>query len=245
MIPLLCESIIDCSAVIGDLPCLQLNEPPPSPSIFPVRGVRVLFIDDRLIALDKPAGLLSVPGIGPQNQDCLARRVDFAFPGALIVHRLDAETSGVIVMARDPQAHRELGRQFEQRKTAKTYIAIVAGQVREAQGEIDLPMRKDIDNRPRSIIDHVHGKRSATRWRVLERDGHADSTRLELTPITGRSHQIRVHLAAIGHAILGDSLYAPRELRFAARRLLLHSLRLQISHPTTREAIQFEAACPF
>jgi tRNA pseudouridine32 synthase/23S rRNA pseudouridine746 synthase len=204
--------------------------------------------DDRLAAFNKPAGLLSVPGIGPANQDCLARRAARRHPGALIVHRLDAETSGVIVLARDPEAHRELSRQFHDREVEKVYVAVVAGEMANDEGVIDLPMRKDIDNRPLSVVDHAQGKPSVTRWRVLDRKKGSDpffATRLELRPLTGRSHQLRVHLAAIGHPILGDSLYAPTEARFAAPRLMLHALSLTVTHPGNGQRLTFTAPCPF
>ena len=203
----------------------------------------ILYRDDRLIVLDKPAGLLSVPGIGPEKADCLAARVQAAHPGARIVHRLDRDTSGVIVMARDAEAHRALSIQFQDRIVDKTYVGVVAGAVAGADGEIDLPIRKDLDDPPRQIVDHVHGRASVTRWRVLERgDGR---TRLELRPITGRSHQLRLHLASIGHPVLGDDLYAPPASRDAADRLLLHATSLTVVHPTTAAPMTFGAPCPF
>ena len=203
----------------------------------------IIFRDQYIIALNKPTGLLSVPGIGPEAQDCLANRVAFEFPGARIVHRLDRDTSGVIVMARDADTHRELSRQFHDRETEKTYIAIVAGVMEKHSGEIDLPMRKDIDNPPWSIIDFVHGRNAVTRWRVLEQ--HADRARLELNPITGRSHQIRLHLKVIDHPILGDDLYAPPPILALADRLLLHAKSLSITHPATGERLHLHASCPF
>lgn len=208
-----------------------------------VRGVDVLHCDDFIIVLNKPAGLLTQPGLGPRNQDCLSTRVAAALPGALIVHRLDMETSGVIVMARDPETHRRLSRQFHDRMVEKRYIAIVHGSPDADDGEIDLPLRKDIDDRPRSIVDHVHGKSSQTRWRVVDR--LRDCTRLDLRPTTGRSHQLRVHLAAVGHAILGDSLYAPPSVRSLSSRLMLHAMSLSFTHPARGEATVFETACPF
>ena len=203
----------------------------------------ILYRDDRLIVLDKPAGLLSVPGIGPEKADCLAARVQAAHPGARIVHRLDRDTSGVIVMARDAEAHRALSIQFQDRIVDKTYVGVVAGAVDGDDGEIDRPIRKDHDDPPRQIVDHVLGRASITRWRVLERGD--DRTRLELRPITGRSHQLRLHLASIGHPILGDDLYAPPASRDAADRLLLHATSLSIVHPTTAAPMTFGAPCPF
>jgi tRNA pseudouridine32 synthase / 23S rRNA pseudouridine746 synthase len=203
----------------------------------------IIYRDERLIVLDKPSGLLSVPGIGPDNADCLASRVQRIDPAARIVHRLDRDTSGVIVMACDEEAHRELSRQFHDREVEKTYVALVAGFVREDEGEIDLPMRKDLDDPPRQLIDHIHGRRAITRWRVLERK--VDHTRVELYPLTGRSHQLRLHMKTLGHPILGDDLYAPPETLAMADRLLLHAARLWLVHPSTAEPCTFESPCPF
>ena len=203
----------------------------------------ILHRDDRLIVLDKPTGLLSVAGIGPEKADCLAARVSAAYPGARIVHRLDRDTSGVIIMARDPVAHRALSIQFQDRLVEKTYVAVVAGLVAEDEGVVDLPLRKDLDRPPRQIIDHERGRPSVTRWRVEARQD--DRTRLELMPVTGRSHQLRLHLATIGHPILGDDLYAPPAVRAMADRLQLHATTLTIVHPSTAERISFEAPCPF
>jgi len=184
-----------------------------------------------------------VPGIGPDKQDCLAARVRGPFPGARIVHRLDRDTSGVIVMALDAEAHRQLSIQFQERQAGKTYIAVVHGIVADDAGEIDLPIRKDRDHPPLQIVDRERGRPSVTRWRIVER--LADRTRLELTPLTGRSHQLRIHLREIGHPILGDVLYAPAEVRALADRLLLHAHRLAIVHPGTAAPMTFTAPCPF
>jgi len=203
----------------------------------------ILYRDDRLIVLNKPAGLLSVPGIGPEKADCLAVRVAATFPGARIVHRLDRDTSGVIIMALDAQAHRQLSVQFQDRLVEKKYIAIVAGAVEGDEGSIDLPMRKDLDDPPRQIIDHEQGRQAVTMWRVLARE--SDRSRVELTPRTGRSHQLRLHMKVLGHPILGDDLYAPAEALAMADRLMLHALSLSIVHPSTAEPRTFEAPCPF
>ncbi len=205
----------------------------------------VIHQDDRIIVLNKPTGLLSVPGIGPEKLDCLASRAQSEFAGARIVHRLDRDTSGVIVMALDAEAHRELSRQFHDREVQKVYIAIVAGIVEQDEGKIDLPMRKDMDpeNAPRQIIDHERGRAAVTNYRVLKRD--ADCSRLELRPITGRSHQLRLHLQSIGHPILGDNLYSPPEVIALADRLMLHAQSLWLVHPGTAEPMTFEAECPF
>ena len=206
----------------------------------------VIYADRHLLVLDKPPGLLSVPGIGPANQDCLARRAAAAHPGARIVHRLDRETSGVMVMALDADTHRNLSRQFERREVVKRYVAVVAGLVERDEGEIDLPLRKDLDPPtpgPRHIVDHQQGRPALTHYRVLARDD--DRTRLELSPRTGRSHQLRVHLEAIGHPILGDDLYAAPGVVAMADRLLLHAQTLSLTHPTTGEQMTFESPCPF
>ncbi|MEE2906211.1 MAG: RluA family pseudouridine synthase [Planctomycetota bacterium] len=202
-----------------------------------------IFADNRMIVFEKPTGLLSVPGIGPEKADCLASRAEAAFPGARIVHRLDRDTSGLIVMARDSEAHRELSRQFQDREVDKTYEAIAAGLVAIDEGTIDAPIRKDMDNPPRQLIDDVHGRPSITRWRVVDR--LEDRTRLQLHPLTGRSHQLRLHLLSIGHPILGDDLYAPDEFRKAAPRLMLHATMLGLAHPTSGKSMIFESPCPF
>jgi len=203
----------------------------------------ILHRDERILAIDKPAGLLSVPGIGPAKQDCLVSRVRVLFPGARIVHRLDRDTSGVIVLALDAEAHRHLSIQFQERQASKTYIAVVHGVVDDDAGEIDLPIRKDLDSPPRQVVDHERGRPSVTRWRVLSRE--TDRTRLELAPVTGRSHQLRIHLREIGHPILGDDLYAPPAVLALADRLLLHAHTLGLVHPGTAAPIRFTAPCPF
>lgn len=220
----------------------------------------VIHRDERLIVLNKPTSLLSVPGIGPEKADCLASRVAAAHPGARIVHRLDRDTSGVIVMAFDAEAHRELSRQFQDRETQKTYHALVAGHPEADEGNIELPIRKDMDHPPLQMVDHERGKPSQTRWRVTSRgqigdlDGslaapEADAdlpiARLELEPRTGRSHQLRLHLKAIGHPILGDDLYAPTPWREATLRLCLHASRLEITHPADGSPATFRSPPPF
>jgi tRNA pseudouridine32 synthase/23S rRNA pseudouridine746 synthase len=209
----------------------------------------IIHLDPRLIVLNKPVGLLSVPGIGLEKRDCLALRVADEYPGARIVHRLDRDTSGVILMARDAESHRELSRQFHDREVNKTYIAIVAGMIAEDSGMIDLPMRKDMDpaNAPRQVIDHAEGRRAVTQWWVRERlhDALGDRTRVLLKPITGRSHQLRLHMKTIGHPILGDDLYAPAAVLAMADRLMLHAQSLTIVHPELAALMTFEAPCPF
>lgn len=218
---------------------------PDSPPTSGHPPLEVVAADDRLVVFNKSAGLLSVPGIGPEKQDCLVARAQHQFPGARIVHRLDRDTSGVIILALDADTHRELSRQFHDRETKKRYIAIVAGTVVDDEGEIDLPMRKDMDplRAPRQVIDHTHGRRALTTYRVLERLN--DRTRVQLTPITGRSHQLRLHLLELGHPILGDDLYAPDDVLALADRLLLHAESLTIIHPAMRTPREFIAPCPF
>lgn len=208
----------------------------------------VLFADDSLIVLDKPAGLLSVPGRLEDHRDSLLTRCLIDFPDAQVVHRLDLATSGVLVMARGLEANRALSRQFQQRSVAKTYTAVVEGRPETAQGEVDLPLICDWPKRPRQIVDFEVGKPSQTRWFRMD-DGEdwpgIESTRLRLEPITGRSHQLRVHMAEIGHAILGDGFYATPAGLAAAPRLLLHASRLSLRHPVSGDPLTFEAPCPF
>ncbi len=199
--------------------------------------------DGRLLAFDKPSGLLSVPGIGPEKADCLVARAQEWWPGARIVHRLDRDTSGVIVLARDADTHRFLSIEFQERRVAKRYVAVVAGTVAGDQGEVDLPIRKDLDDPPRQRVCHEHGRPSLTRWRVLDRA--ADRTRLEVRPVTGRSHQLRLHFTAIGHPILGDDLYGDARTRDAAPRLLLHAERLELAHPDDASPVVLSAPPPF
>jgi tRNA pseudouridine32 synthase/23S rRNA pseudouridine746 synthase len=205
--------------------------------------VPVLYHDDYVVALNKPSGLLSVKGIGIDKIDCLAVRVASAIEGARIVHRLDMDTSGVIVMARDSDTHRELSRQFQDREIQKTYIAVVGGVVEQESGLIDIPIRKDFDNPPCQCVDFEKGKASQTNWRVLERQ--TARTRLELKPITGRSHQLRIHLRELGYPILGDDLYADEQMQQLAPRLLLHALTLSFVHPKSKEKMSITAHCPF
>jgi tRNA pseudouridine32 synthase/23S rRNA pseudouridine746 synthase len=203
----------------------------------------LIYRDDRLVVLEKPSGLLAVPGRGPDLQDCLSARIQAELPGALVVHRLDRDTSGLIVMALDPDAQRALSRQFAERSVKKGYVAVAFGCPQELQGTIDLPMRKDFARPPRHMIDAVHGRPAQTFWRVTER--FAGRSRWEIEPLTGRSHQIRLHLATLGHPILGDNLYAHEQARGMAPRLLLHSQHLTLSHPDDGRRLTWEVPCPF
>ena len=211
--------------------------------------MRVLHADPQLLVLDKPAGLLSVPGRGADKADCLSARVQSAYPDALVVHRLDMATSGLILMARGADMQRRLSLAFARREVTKRYEAVVAGRLdappTEEWGVIDLPIAADWPNRPLRIIDTKRGQASITRWRVLGHDSPECTTRLELEPVTGRSHQLRVHLKALGHPILGDALYAPAAVASAAPRLLLHASRLRLVHPESAAAMEFFSPPPF
>ncbi len=204
---------------------------------------RKVYQDDTLLVLDKPSGLLAVPGRGPELQDCLSTRVQAELPHAAIVHRLDRDTSGLIVMALDPDAHRELSRQFAAREVGKVYRAVVFGSPDADEGLVDLPLRKDFDRPPRHMVDHELGRPAQTRWRAVER--RADRTLLEVEPITGRSHQIRIHLASLDHPILGDPLYAHEQALTMASRLMLHAEQLTLTHPRTGEQMTWRVACDF
>ena len=217
---------------------MLLNYNPPR---FPY--LTIVYQDDDLLILDKPSGLLTVPGKDPKHADSLIRRANVVFPSAKIVHRLDMATSGIICLALTKEAHRNLSMQFQERQTAKEYIAIVDGQLTPEQGSVDLPLICDWPNRPKQMVDMENGKPSLTHYQVLSRSD--DATRVRLTPVTGRSHQLRVHMLSLGHVILGDRLYAHPEAKARAERLQLHAHWLTLTHPTTGEAMTFTAPCPF
>jgi len=202
----------------------------------------ILHHDHEIVVLNKPSGLLSVPGKGPELADCLLARVAEAFPTALLVHRLDRDTSGVMVFALTPHAQRHLGLQFERRQAKKTYLARVLGRLEPAQGTVDLPLIVDWPNRPRQMVCHATGRPALTDWRVL-RAGDEES-RVRLMPQTGRSHQLRVHMRALGHPILGDRLYATGAA-LDYPRLMLHSEELRLRHPDGGRGIRFRAPAPF
>ncbi|MEO8389401.1 MAG: pseudouridine synthase [Polaromonas sp.] len=213
-------------------------------------GFEAVYVDEHLLVLNKPAGLLSVPGRGADKQDCLSARVHAAYADACVVHRLDMATSGLMLMARGADMQRVLSRAFENRDIGKRYVAVVAGcmpapQSPDGWGLIDLPIVVDWPRRPLRIIDAERGKPSRTRWQVLAFDAHANTTRVELEPVTGRSHQLRVHLQALGHPILGDALYAPAAVQAMAPRLLLHASSLQFMHPVSSLAMSFESTPGF
>ncbi len=201
--------------------------------------------DADCLVVIKPAGLPSVPGRGEALHDCLARRVQARFADALVVHRLDMATSGLMLFARGTAAQRRLGDAFATRRIHKRYVAVVAGQPADEFGEIALPLAADWPNRPRQKVDLERGKASLTRWRVLERDTVRGLARLELEPLTGRSHQLRVHLSALGHAIVGDALYAAPEVCALAPRLLLHASGLGFEQPSSGSRLHFADLVPF
>ena len=200
----------------------------------------VIHADHELVAVDKPDGLLSVPGKGAHLADCLLARVQAAFPTALLVHRLDRDTSGVMVFALTPHAQRFLSREFEDRRARKTYVARVTGRLEPKTGAIDLPLIVDWPNRPRQMVCHETGKPSLTDYHVLKA-GTAES-RVRLWPRTGRTHQLRVHLLAFGHPILGDPLYAPDA---SLPRMMLHAEELRINHPESGRGMTFRTKAPF
>jgi len=202
--------------------------------------LEIIHSDDAFLALNKPTGLLTVPGRGPDKQDCLYHRVLEKFSDALVVHRLDMDTSGLILFARSPEAQRNISLQFEKREISKTYIAVVEGIIEENEGMIDFPMRKDMTQRlpPKHLVDCIRGKKAVTHWKILERT--ASTTRVALFPKTGRSHQLRVHMQAIGFPIVGDPIYGT-----PAARLMLHAKSLELHHPDSGEPVQLECPAPF
>ncbi|WDD99576.1 bifunctional tRNA pseudouridine(32) synthase/23S rRNA pseudouridine(746) synthase RluA [Thalassomonas actiniarum] len=203
----------------------------------------IVYQDNDIVVLNKGSGLLSVPGRLAEHQDCLQNRVCKVLPSATIVHRLDMATSGLILMALNKPAHVAISRQFEQRQTEKSYLARVYGKVKEQSGEVDLPLICDWPNRPKQKVDHEHGKKSLTRYRVLSYQ--ENSTLVELIPVTGRSHQLRVHMLALGHPILGDRLYAHDKALTISPRLQLHAQMLTIKHPVSGENLTFTREAPF
>ena len=220
------------------------------------QGIVCLHADSALLVLAKPAGLLCVPGRGADKQDCLSARAQQQWPDALVVHRLDMATSGLVLMARSPDVQRTLSQAFAERAVEKRYQAIVQGCMHlpavapdaapsDGWGDIELPISADWERRPLRVVDAQGGKPSHTRWRVLHTDAVAETTRLELSPLTGRTHQLRLHLAAVGHPILGDALYADPTVQARAPRLLLHATRLAFAHPRSGAWVQFALAPEF
>jgi tRNA pseudouridine32 synthase / 23S rRNA pseudouridine746 synthase len=203
----------------------------------------IIYQDEALVVFNKPSGLLTVPGKAAEHKDSLQYRARLVWPGIRVVHRLDMATSGIVVMALTADSQRELNRQFQQRQTSKHYIARVSGHVEAEYGSIDLPLICDWPNRPKQMVSYQYGKPSLTHYQVLNRD--ENSSRLRLIPVTGRSHQLRVHLQWLGHPILGDKFYACSTGFEAAERLQLHAEKLQLNHPLTAESLYFFIPCPF
>jgi len=204
-------------------------------------AIQIIFRDEFIVAVNKPQALLSVPGLGPDNQDCLISRLQQLIPEAKVVHRLDCYTSGIMLFAIGIEMQRALSRIFHDRKIDKQYIAMVRDWLDEDEGVIKFPMRCDIDDRPRQIVDYEHGKSAVTHWQVLQRSD--DAVRLLLKPETGRTHQLRVHCAALGYPIIGDGLYGNDEVR--QPRMLLHADNLLFEHPVSNEKMHLFAECEF
>lgn len=198
----------------------------------------LIYRDDTLLVANKPAGLLAVPGRGTGKQDCLATRIQLEFPDALVVHRLDMATSGLMLFSRGAEMQRRLSQMFREREVQKRYVAVVAGKLGPATGEVNLPIVADWPNRPLRKIDAESGKPSVTRYRLLSHDEVTDTSRVELEPLTGRTHQLRVHMASIGHPVLGDTLYGGIA-GASSKRLLLHASRLSFLHPISGEPLTF------
>lgn len=205
----------------------------------------IYYEDEYLLVINKPSGLLSVPGRGEDKQDCLISRIQLEYADALIVHRLDMSTSGLMVIARGKELERSLSILFQKREVNKKYIAVVDGEVVPNLGSVDLPLITDWPNRPKQKIDFSSGKSSQTQYSALSYDEETNTTRIELTPFTGRTHQLRVHMQAIEHAILGDELYANENTIEKAPRLLLQASYLSFKHPVTGENIEFNSAPEF
>lgn len=208
----------------------------------PDQGLRLVHHDQALAVAEKPAGLLSVPGRGEDRADCLIARLRAVFPDVLLVHRLDLDTSGVMVFALTRAAQADLGRQFEARTVHKVYVARLAGRLEPDEGRVDLPLIVDWPNRPRQHVNRETGRPAQTDWRVVSRT--EGETRVKLMPLTGRSHQLRVHMAETGHPILGDTLYATG-LALDHPRLMLHAESLRLCHPETGQTVTYSVRCPF
>jgi len=214
----------------------QYNPPPHT-------GLDILYIDSDLIIINKPSGLLSVPGRGEDKKDCMISRITQEYPEALTVHRLDMETSGILIIARNEKSQSAMGKIFQSRNIKKQYIALVDGILKENNGVIDLPLIADWPNRPKQKVDLINGKPSTTHYEVIQ--STESESRIKLTPITGRSHQLRVHMLAIGHPILGDRLYASQHIIDKADRLLLHANFISFNHPLTHDEITINCPEPY
>lgn len=209
----------------------------------PQAPLQIIYQDDSLVVINKPSGLLSNPGRAPETQDCALTRLQQQFAEIYLVHRLDCETSGILVFAKTKAAEIHLKKQFEARQTEKTYLAEVAGTPKQLSGEMDWPLIADKTRVPLQKVDQDSGKKALTHYRVLQI--HPASSLIELKPVTGRTHQLRVHLLTLGHAILGDNFYAPKSIKNASDRLCLHALSLKISHPQTNQLIEFHCPADF
>lgn len=208
----------------------------------PYPGYGVISEDEDLLVVDKPTRMLTQPGVGPGKTDSLISRIQAELPQARVVHRLDWDTSGLMLIALNAATHRELSIQFQNRQTEKTYIAVVQGRMEQPSGTVDAPLGPDRARAPRHLVT-PGGRPSVTHWEVIGEEGA--HTRVALYPVTGRSHQLRVHMLHIGHPILGDTLYAPEEIQCAAPRLLLHASRLVFIHPRMNERMTVESPAPF
>lgn len=204
-----------------------------------------LHVDADIIVIDKPSGLYTIPGRGPENADSAITRLQLDYPEAIIIHRLDLDTSGLLVVPRTFRGRSTLSRQIRERTMQKVYEAIVWGLVADDSGSIDLPLERDMANRPRMKIDHVAGKSSLTHYSVIARDETRQRTHLRLTPVTGRQHQLRMHLASIGHPILGCDLYAHAAAYRAMPRLMLHATTLGFAHPASSAWFSISSPAPF
>lgn len=211
----------------------------------PAANIDILYQDDDLLILNKPAGLLTVPGKGPDKQDCLINRAVKFNPNARVVHRLDQGTSGIVMIPLNYQTLRTMTKQFEGRDIHKRYIAVVDGLVAQDTGEIKLPLICDWPNRPLQKVCHEHGKPAHTRYEVLERDQQRHTTRVKLEPVSGRTHQLRVHMLSLGHVIVGDQLYACDKVQAMAPRLLLHACHIHLHHPTSGVLISIDCEPEF
>jgi tRNA pseudouridine32 synthase / 23S rRNA pseudouridine746 synthase len=225
---------------------LTSTTPPPAQySTTNDTSIEIVYQDEFLLVANKPADMLSVPGRGPDKQDCLISRIQQSFPNAKTVHRLDMATSGLIIIALSHDSQRALSKLFEQRQVDKTYQAIVYGLVEQDRGKVDLPLICDWPNRPRQKVCHDSGKPSQTEYHVISQDNDKQHTRISLHPITGRSHQLRVHMQALGHPILGDYFYAEDQALAASERLCLHAQKLSFKHPFTEEMIRLNSEPDF
>jgi len=216
-----------------------------STTIAPLLESDYLYQDEHLVIVNKPADLLTVPGRGIDKQDCLINRVKQQLPNARIIHRLDMATSGIVVIALSQNAQSLMGKIFQDREIEKTYIAVVDGELNPTDGMIDLPLICDWENRPKQKVDMNDGKSAQTKYTRIEYCERSDSSRVELKPITGRSHQLRVHLLAIGHTILGDYFYASEDIKNKSSRLLLHAHQISFIHPITKKPMHITSAVPF